>query len=140
MTECEYLCHQAIAPGRCDVPAHWYGMQLGVGLGDDLGHPLVLNSGITLQSQGGEQDLIRKLACHRRVGDDVDLALDPGIDKEVRAGEFADGLNDRIDVGVLEVERHRVVGREQWQGQKGGKQDETTQAGDKQHGCLGSIR
>ena len=36
--------------------------------------------------------------------DDGNLALDPGIDDEIFAGMFRDGLDQRLDVGVVQVQ------------------------------------
>ena len=47
---------------------------------------------------------------HRPGRDDVDRALDPGVDHEIAAGDLGDRLDDRLDVGVDEIERDRLVG------------------------------
>jgi hypothetical protein len=82
---------------------------LGVGFGHDLHHPVALDHGESLQSQRREQRGVDEAFRHRPRRDDVDAALDPGIDQEIAAGDLGDRLDDRLDVRVDEIERDGIV-------------------------------
>ncbi|CAM5283918.1 hypothetical protein TMEC50S_00187 [Thauera mechernichensis] len=80
-------------------------MLLGIGLGNDLDHAFAFHRGKPLQAQRGQQDLVAEGTRHRSVGDDVELALDARINEEVLPGDLAHGMDNRIDLGILEIER-----------------------------------
>ena len=83
-------------------------MQLGVGFRHDLDDAAILDRGIALQPQGGEEYVVHQGARDRPRRDDVDRALDARVEHEVLAAELAHGLHHALDIGVDEVERDGV--------------------------------
>ena len=142
----EDLGHQAVAtcaPCALAVAHHRDAVQLGVGLGHQLGHARLLDRRVALQAQRREQDLVGQLGRHRGVGDEVDLALDARVDEEVAPRDAPDCLDHRVDLGVLEVERHRLACRERrWRAEAERGEDERGE-GDRAQGaaqCIPAVR
>ncbi len=101
------LGDQAIA--AAGALRHFRAMHLGFGLEHELGHAIAFDRGDALQAQGRQQRRIDEAPRHRARRDDVDRALDAGIDDEIAPGDVRDRLHHRFDVGVDEVERYRVI-------------------------------
>jgi hypothetical protein len=106
----EHLGGQAVTAASALALAHRHGMELGIGLGNDLGNALALDGRVALQTQGREQDGIAQVARHRARRDDVEGALDPRVHHEVASRDPGDGLDHCADLGIHEVEGHRLAG------------------------------
>ena len=105
----EYLGDDACARVAPLAAGDRHRVQLGVGLGYDLGDARRLDRGVALQTQRREQDVVGKTFRHWRIGGDVEIALDPRIDEEIAPGDLADRLDDRLDLRVGKVQRYRVA-------------------------------
>ena len=81
---------------------------LGVGLRHDLDDAVALDRGEALQPQRRQQRRVDEALGHRPRRHDVDRALDLRVEDEVAAGDLGDRLDDRLDVGVDEIQRDRV--------------------------------
>ena len=108
--ERDHLGDQPIAAGGERSHGHRAALLLGVGLGHDLHDAVAFDDGEALQPQRREQRGVDEASRHRARRDDVDRALDPGIDQEIAAGDLGDRLDDRLDVRVDEIERDGIVG------------------------------
>ena len=117
------LGDQPVAAGRHRPLRHRAALLLGVGLRNDLHHPVALDRGEALQAQRGEQRRVDEALRHRPGRDDVDGPLDLGIDEEIAPGDLGDRLDHRLDVRVDEVERDRIVGRRRDRREAGRKRE-----------------
>ncbi len=115
------LGHQAIAAGGDRPMRYRRGMLLGIRLGHDLGHALALHRREPLQAQRGEQRGVDQAHRHRPGRDDIDDALDPGVEHEVAPGHLRHRPDHRLDVGIDEVQRHRLVASASRRRRKQGK-------------------
>jgi hypothetical protein len=84
-------------------------VELRLGLRDDLDHAAILDGGVALQPQRREEHVVHQGARHRPRRDDVHGALHARVEQEVLAGDLAHRLHHALEVGVDEVERHRIV-------------------------------
>ncbi len=92
--------HRRIA----DVGRH--ALQLGIGLGHDLQHAVVLHQREALHPQSGLQGLERLIFRHCIFRHEVQLTLHAWVDDDRFAGCRADRLGHLVDIGVHEVECH----------------------------------
>ncbi len=81
---------------------------LGVHAGNDLGNILAGNSGKAVHIEHGEKHLIDLIGLHRPRGDHRHPPLDPRVDNKIPAGHLRHGGDNRIDIGILEIQRHRL--------------------------------
>ncbi len=106
-------------------------LQLRVGLGDDADDVVGLDRGEALHPQRREQRRVHQRARDRPRRDDVDRSLDFRVDDEALAGDLGDCLDHGVDVGVDEIERDGIVGRQR--GRRGDQRGRKDQQGRKDH-------
>ncbi|MCY1220807.1 hypothetical protein D9M72_328370 [compost metagenome] len=112
IVEPEHLRHHLVAAARRRADHRGRALQLGIGLGHDLGEAVALDHRVALHAQHRAQRLQRLRARHRLLRDQVHRAFHARVDHEVLAGGLADRLDHRVEVGIDEVEHHLVaVGR-----------------------------
>ncbi len=95
---------------RRQPDAHRPALQLGVGLGHDLKHAVMLHHGKAGQAQLREQRLEDFLRRHRFFELNSDLALHPRIDDEVAPSCRGHRLHRAGDVGVDQVDGEIPIG------------------------------
>ncbi len=91
--------------GAVDRPAQ----QLGVGFGHHLGHPAHVHHGETLHAQGRQQHVVGLVRRHLAFADQGQVALDPWVHQELLAGGTGQRAHHRLDIGVDEVQLHRLI-------------------------------
>ncbi len=101
--------HVVGGPAPARVHHHRQAGLLGVGSRNDTGDVPVGDGREPVHLQHRQKHLIELVGRHGTGRDDGDLALHPRIDDEIPAGYLRDGLDDHIEIGVLEVEDHLLV-------------------------------
>ena len=78
----------------------------------DLDHAAGRHRGEAVHAQHRQEHVVDLVRLHRLGRDDRDLALHVRADDEVLAGDLADRRDQRLDVGVLQVQRVAAVRRD----------------------------
>jgi hypothetical protein len=98
------------AAGAALGHAHAAALQLGVGLGHHLVQAAGLHHRKALQAQR-RQELVKRLGRRHGVfGDEVDLPAHARVHHHVAPGDGGHGARHGLDLGVGEVQRHRLAG------------------------------
>ncbi len=119
--ELDDLRHQPIAAAGERPLGDGTALLLGVDFRDDLHDSVAFDGREPQQPQRRKQRRVDEAPGDGLGRHDVDRALHPRIDHEVAAGDLGDRPDDGFDVGVDEVERHRLLGRMGERGECGGQ-------------------
>jgi hypothetical protein len=76
---------------------------------DDLDQLAGLHSRETVNIEDRFEHLVGLINRYFGRGDDGDLTLDPLVDNEIFAGEFADELDEHADVHIVEINGHKAL-------------------------------
>ena len=93
------------AGGVVDRPAQ----QFGVGFRDHLGHAPHVDHAEALHAQRRQQHVVGLVRRDLAFADQGQVALDPGVYQELLAGGAGQGAYHRLDLGVDEIQLHRLV-------------------------------
>ena len=83
---------------------------LGHGLGHDLDHAALGNGGITVHAQHRQEHIVDFIRLHRLGRNHRDLALHVRPEDEILAGDFRHRGDQRLDIGVLQVQGVAAIG------------------------------
>ena len=68
-----------------------------------------------MHSQCGKENLVGKILGDGRLRNDIHVARHARVDDEIFTGVAADHFDHRRDVGVDEIEHHRILCRGGWE-------------------------
>ncbi len=80
------------------------------GLGHDLDHAALGDRRVAMHTQHRKEHIVDLVGLHRLGRDHGDLALHVWTEDEVFAGDLRNRRNQRLDIGILEVQRMPSIG------------------------------